>query len=83
MPTELRTEVETAFTFLADYADSQRLNVSKEDLKALAVGFAAQIPVVTDDASSAVSAGGTSPFWLRNLPLGRFVASSFACSRRG
>jgi hypothetical protein len=41
--------VDTAFTFLADYADSEHLNVSREDLKALAVGFAAQIPVVTDD----------------------------------
>jgi len=49
VPTDLRSQVDTAFTFLADYADSQQLNVSKEDLKALAVGFAAKIPVVTDD----------------------------------
>lgn len=45
----IRTSVDTAFSFLADYADSKQLNVSREDLKALAVGFAAQIPVVTDD----------------------------------
>jgi rRNA maturation endonuclease Nob1 len=49
VPNELRSAVDTAFTFLADYADSQQLNASREDLKALAVGFAAQIPVVTDD----------------------------------
>lgn len=44
-----RTEALNAFGFLVSYADSQRLNLSREDLKALAVGFVKGIPVVTDD----------------------------------
>ena len=31
------------------YADEQKINLSREDLKALAVGFVKGIPVVTDD----------------------------------
>lgn len=44
-----RAEALNAFGFLVSYADSQRLNLSREDLKALAVGFVKGIPVVTDD----------------------------------
>lgn len=38
-----------AFTFLAAYAHNRLLTVSREDLKALSVGFVRQIPVVSDD----------------------------------
>ncbi|MHB8520355.1 MAG: hypothetical protein ACYDH9_06320 [Limisphaerales bacterium] len=44
-----RTDALNAFSFLVAYADSQRLNLSREDLKALAAGFVEGIPVVTDD----------------------------------
>lgn len=44
-----RTKVLTAFTFLLAYADEQGINLSREDLKALAAGFVRGIPVVTDD----------------------------------
>jgi hypothetical protein len=44
-----RTEANNAFSFLMAYADEQKINLSREDLKALAVGFVKGIPVVTDD----------------------------------
>jgi hypothetical protein len=44
-----RTAATDAFSFLLAYADEQRINLSREDLKALAVGFVKGIPVVTDD----------------------------------
>ena len=42
-------EAETAFSYLAAYAKSNNLLLAPEDLKALAVGFARKIPVVSDD----------------------------------
>lgn len=45
----LRQPVENAFSFLAKYAREKELSVSPEDLKALAVGIARGIPVVSDD----------------------------------
>jgi hypothetical protein len=39
----------TAFSFLMAYGDEHKINLSREDLKALAVGFVKGIPVVTDD----------------------------------
>jgi rRNA maturation endonuclease Nob1 len=42
-------EAGNAFTFLLAYADEQGINLSREDLKALAVGYVMGIPVVTDD----------------------------------
>ena len=44
-----RAEADQAIKFLADFAQEKKLNVSLEDLKALAVGFVKTIPVVTDD----------------------------------
>ncbi|MDD2711257.1 MAG: hypothetical protein PHV34_25045 [Verrucomicrobiae bacterium] len=44
-----RSEALNAASFLVSYADSRQLNLSREDLKALAVGFVKQVPVVTDD----------------------------------
>lgn len=44
-----RTEVNNAFGFLLAYADEQKINLSREDLKALAAGHVKGIPVVTDD----------------------------------
>lgn len=38
-----------AFTFLAGYAKNSSLTLASEDLRALAVGFARDIPVVSDD----------------------------------
>jgi len=38
-----------AFSYLAAYAIDHKLNVSREDLKALAIGFAKGFPVVSDD----------------------------------
>lgn len=46
---QARTEALNAFSFLVSYADSHRLSLSREDLKALAVGYVKGIPVVTDD----------------------------------
>lgn len=46
---KLRQQVDNAFSYLAEYANGQQLGVSPEDLKALAVGFARGIPVVSDD----------------------------------
>ena len=46
---QARTDVLNAFSFLVSYADGQRLSLSREDLKALAVGYMKAIPVVTDD----------------------------------
>ena len=46
---EARSQALDAFSFLVAYADEQQLNLSREDLKALAVGFVKGIPVVTDD----------------------------------
>lgn len=40
---------ENAFSILEAFAMEQNINVSKEDLKALAVGFVKGLPVVTDD----------------------------------
>lgn len=48
---EARSHALDAFSFLAAYADEQKLNLSREDLKALAAGFVKDIPVVTDDVS--------------------------------
>jgi len=45
-----RTDALNAFSFLMAFADDQGINLSREDLKALAVGFVKGIPVVTDDA---------------------------------
>jgi hypothetical protein len=42
-----------AVNYLARYADDEELNVSLEDLKALAVGYVKSIPVVTDDINMA------------------------------
>jgi len=39
----------TAFSFLNAYGEGQKINLSREDLKALAAGFVKGIPVVTDD----------------------------------
>jgi hypothetical protein len=47
---EDRTKALNAFSFLLAYADEHEINLSREDLKALAVGFVNGIPVVTDDA---------------------------------
>jgi len=47
---KLRKQVDNAFSFLAAYAKDNGVNVSPEDLKALAVGFARSFPVVSDDA---------------------------------
>ncbi len=44
-----RTAAANAFGFLVAYADAEGLNLSREDLKALALGFSKNIPVVTDD----------------------------------
>jgi hypothetical protein len=46
---QARTDALNAFSFLVSYADQQRLNLSREDLKALAAGYVKGIPVVTDD----------------------------------
>lgn len=46
----LRKQVETAFSYLVDYTKQNALNISREDLKALAVGFARGFPIVSDDA---------------------------------
>jgi hypothetical protein len=50
---EARSQALAAFSFLVAYADEQNLNLSREDLKTLAVGFVKGIPVVTDDISMA------------------------------
>jgi hypothetical protein len=42
-----------AFSFLLAYADEHGINLSREDLKALAVGFVKGIPVVSDDGGMA------------------------------
>ncbi|MBN1670739.1 MAG: hypothetical protein JXR37_06890 [Kiritimatiellae bacterium] len=42
-------KADTAFSFLAGYVKHHGLLVAPEDLKALAVGFVRDIPVVTDD----------------------------------
>lgn len=44
-----RLNADNAFSYLAAYAADHKLNVSREDLKALAVGFARECPVVSDD----------------------------------
>ena len=44
-----RTEALNAFSFLDHYATAQEINLSREDLKALAAGFVMNVPVVTDD----------------------------------
>ncbi len=48
-----RTSALTAFSFLMAYGDEHKINLSREDLKALAVGFVKGIPVVTDDGGMA------------------------------
>ena len=53
-----------AFTFLMAYADEYAINLSREDLKALAVGFVKGIPVVTDDTGMArVAAANDIEYW--------------------
>lgn len=42
-------DADNAFSYLAAYAKTNCLTVAPEDLKALAVGFARNIPVVSDD----------------------------------
>lgn len=44
-----RAKALNAFTFLMAFGDEHKINLSREDLKALAVGFVKCIPVVTDD----------------------------------
>ncbi|MDO9543515.1 MAG: hypothetical protein Q7J98_14510 [Kiritimatiellia bacterium] len=44
-----RLDADNAFSFLAAHATDHKRNVSREDLKALAVGFARGFPVVSDD----------------------------------
>ena len=44
-----RIAADNAYSFLAAYAAENRLNVSREDLRALAVGLARAIPVCSDD----------------------------------
>jgi len=51
LPGHKRPEARQAFTFLDHYADEHGLNLSREDLKALAAGFVTGIPVVSDDAA--------------------------------
>ncbi len=46
---KLKHQVEGAFSFLAAYAHEKAVNLSPEDLRALAVGFARGFPVVSDD----------------------------------
>lgn len=46
---EDRTKALNAFSFLLAYADEHSINLSREDLKALAAGFVKGIPVVSDD----------------------------------
>jgi hypothetical protein len=46
---EDRSRANKAFSFLLAYADEQKINLSREDLKALAAGHVKGIPVVTDD----------------------------------
>lgn len=46
---KVATQVDAAFSFLANYASANALNLSRVDIKALAVGAARGIPVVTDD----------------------------------
>ncbi|MBE7503488.1 MAG: hypothetical protein HS113_25010 [Verrucomicrobiales bacterium] len=46
---EDRTRALNAFSFLLAYADEHEINLSREDLRALAVGFVKDIPVITDD----------------------------------
>ena len=52
-----RTKALTAFSFLMAYADEHKINLSREDLKALATGFIKGIPVVTDDSGMTRVAG--------------------------
>ncbi len=47
---KVATQVDDAFSFLANYASTNALNLSRVDIKALAVGIARDIPVVSDDA---------------------------------
>jgi hypothetical protein len=42
-------EADNAFSFLDYYAKDHKLTLAQEDLKALAVGFARHIPIVSDD----------------------------------
>ena len=49
VPRKKRQDVDSAFGFLAAYADEQKFSVSRVDLKALGVGFVMGIAVVTDD----------------------------------
>jgi flagellar biosynthesis protein FlhB len=46
---KLRKQVENAFSFLSAYSKIHALNLAREDLKALAIGFARGFPVVSDD----------------------------------
>lgn len=50
---EKRAAALNAFTFLLAYADEHEINLSREDLKALATGYVTGIPVVTDDGGMA------------------------------
>ena len=44
-----KKRVEDAFSYLANYTRDKTINLSPEDIKALAVGFVREIPVVSDD----------------------------------
>jgi len=46
---EKQTQALTAFSFLDRYATDHGINLSREDLKALAAGFVMDMPVATDD----------------------------------
>jgi hypothetical protein len=59
-----RIAADSAYSFLAAYAAENKLNVSREDLRALAVGLARTIPVVSDDAGMrTIAAAHVIPCW--------------------
>jgi hypothetical protein len=53
---KVATQVESSFSFLAAHANSQAMNLSRVDIRALAVGAARSIPVVSDDGNMGVLA---------------------------
>lgn len=53
---EERTQALTAFSYLDAYATEQGINLSREDLKALAAGLVKRIPIVSDDRGMAMVA---------------------------
>jgi hypothetical protein len=71
-----RAKANTAFSFLLAYADDQEINLSREDLKALAAGFVKGIPVVTDDVGMARVAQGNSIECWSTIKLLRLMATA-------